>query len=144
MDFPSLNHIPVQFQHAAALLAGLLALSGLILWSAGIKVARALSATFTGIVLAIVGGTFLPGPIGLPPLACVLIGLAAGLIAGALAFRMLQGFALAAFCSVALAGVFYHWQQTKPVEIPTASLNVEAPGKFEVSDANTMLAQAKG
>jgi len=25
-----------------------------------------------------------------------------------------------------------------------ASLNVEAPGKFEVSDANTMLAQAKG
>ena len=39
---------------------------------------------------------------------------------------MLQGFALAAFCSVALAGVFYHWQQTKPVEIPTASLNVEA------------------
>jgi peroxiredoxin len=25
-----------------------------------------------------------------------------------------------------------------------ASLNVEAPGKFEVSDAQTLLAQAKG
>jgi peroxiredoxin len=25
-----------------------------------------------------------------------------------------------------------------------ASLNVEAPGKFEVSDANTLLEQAKG
>jgi hypothetical protein len=128
MDF-SLHYIPAQFQNAAALLSGLLALSGLILWSAGIKVARALSATFAGIFLAVIFGTFLPGPLGLAPIICVIIGLAAGITVGILAFRTLQGVVLAASCAVILSGIFYQSQQPQPMHISipaTAAAQVES------------------
>jgi hypothetical protein len=92
------------------LVAGVIALLGLLLWSAGVKVARAVSAALTGAVLTGVGWTLLPHIIGIGPELCGLIGLIVGVFIGAIGLRALQGGALAICLALAAGGGFYQWQ----------------------------------
>ncbi len=104
------NILPPELHNAPALLAGILALLGLILWTAGVKVAKPLAAVFAGSVLAALGATLLPKFFAIDPLAAAIIGLATGLLLGALAFRLVQGLVLAACLGVVASGVFYQSQ----------------------------------
>src|SRR4051812_40906493 len=90
-----LNIMPPELHALPVLIAGFVALLGLVLWSAGIKVARPMAAAMLGAVLAAVAVWLLPTFTGLGQLPCAIIGLAAGLVIGALAFRALQGIILA-------------------------------------------------
>src|ERR1035437_8762223 len=100
MDY-LLKLLPPELHALPVLAAGFVALLGLMLWSAGIKAARPLAAPILGATLAAVAALLLPGFTGLGELPCGLIGLAAGLIIGALAFRALQGVILATCLGVA-------------------------------------------
>jgi hypothetical protein len=121
-----LTQLPPELRALPVLLAGFLALLGLVLWSAGVKAARPLAAGTLGAALAGLAAWLLPTFTGLGELPSGLLGLAAGLIIGATAFRALQGILLAACLGLAAAGAFYQWQvahhapQTSPS--PAAAL----------------------
>jgi hypothetical protein len=105
-----LTQLPPELRALPVLLAGFLALLGLVLWSAGVKAARPLAAGTLGAALAALAAWLLPTFTGLGQLPSSLIGLAVGLIIGATAFRALQGILLASCLGLAAAGAFYHWQ----------------------------------
>ena len=107
-----LQMLPPELQSTPALVAGFLALLGLILCTAGIKVARPLAAALVGGALAMLAATIMPASMSIDPWTSAIIGLALGLLIGALAFRMMQGVVLALGLSVLAAGAFYEWQVT--------------------------------
>ena len=107
-----LQMLPPELQSTPALVAGFLALLGLILCTAGIKVARSLAAALVGGALAMLAATIMPASMSIDPWTSAIIGLALGLLIGALAFRMMQGVVLALGLSVLAAGAFYEWQVT--------------------------------
>jgi hypothetical protein len=122
--------LPPELQSAPGLVAGFLTLLGLILCATGVKVARPLAAALTGGALATLAACALPGLLGMDALIAGIIGLAAGLVIGALAFRLMQGVLLALCLGILAAGTFYQWQsQRQPSIAPHAPAILQlAPG----------------
>ena len=116
-----LHQLPPELRALPVLAAGFLALLGLLLWSAGIKAARPLAAATLGAASAAIAVWLLPGLTGLGELPSGLIGLAAGLLIGALAFRVLQGVLLAICLGVAAGAAFYQWQVSHQPPQPHAA-----------------------
>jgi hypothetical protein len=104
--------LPPELQSTPGLVAGFLTLLGLFLCTAGIKVARALAAALVGGALATLAAGMLPALMAVDPWTSAVIGLALGLLIGAMAFRLVQGVILALCLSVLAAGAFYQWQIT--------------------------------
>ena len=105
-----LQILPPELQGTPGLIAGFLALLGLILCTAGIKVARSMAAALVGAALATLAASALPALMAIDPWTSAVIGLALGLLIGALAFRMVQGAILALCLSVLASGAFFQWQ----------------------------------
>jgi hypothetical protein len=105
-----LQMLPPELQSTPGLMAGFLALLGLMLCTAGIKVARPLAAAVVGAAMATLAATVLPALMTADPWMSAIFGLALGLLIGAMAFRMMQGVMLALCFSVLSAGAFYQWQ----------------------------------
>ena len=141
-----LNQLPPELHALPVLLAGWLAILGLLLWSAGIKAARPLAAATLGATLAAVAAWLLPAFTGLAELPAGALGLAAGVIIGALAFHVLQGVLLATCLGVAAAGGFYSWQMAHlPPNAPAAaltSLPPDAHRALPLTPATTVVALA--
>lgn len=116
--------LPPEMQIAPVIVAGVSALLGLILWSAGIKVARTLMALFLGTALAGVGIWLLPQALGLNVISSGIIGLAIGVLIGAMAFRILQGLMLAGCLGVVACGAYYHVEGPKYYPKGTLSAQV--------------------
>ncbi len=102
--------LPPELQTVSVLLAGIVALLGLVLWSAGIKVARMMAAMLMGGIVACVGIWILPSAAGLAVATSGILGLAVGVMAGAVAFRFVQGAALALCLGAVVGAGYYQWQ----------------------------------
>ncbi|MCL2647997.1 MAG: hypothetical protein FWD61_13465, partial [Phycisphaerales bacterium] len=107
-----LDILPPEAQHLLGAISLATSLVGLILWTSGIKIARFSVALLLGLLGAAVGFSLIPQYLSLTPISVALIGFAAGVFGGVLAFKMLQGFVLALCIGVAAAGIFYHWHTT--------------------------------
>jgi hypothetical protein len=125
--FTALVHVP------PILVAGVLALLGLLLWSAGVKVARAVAAAVMGACMAGVGWGLLPQFWGLAPEYGALMGLVVGVVIGALALRGLQAMVLALALAIAASGGYYAWQANRWVEKPIAHAHAAAAPARTVS-----------
>lgn len=102
--------LPPELQTVSVLLSGVMALLGLVLWSAGVRVARIMLASFLGAVMACVAIWILPSAAGLAVATSGILGLVAGVLIGAIAFRAVQGIAMALVLGAAVGGAYYHWQ----------------------------------
>jgi len=107
---PFANILPSEIQNAPVLVTGFIALLGLILWTAGVKVARPLGAALFGAGMAAVAACYLPVIAPIDPLLAALIGLGVGLLIGFTGFRAVQGMILAACLAFLAAGTFYQLQ----------------------------------
>ena len=140
-----LSHLPAGIQSLAAVIAGLSALVGLLLWGAGIKVARPLMSLFIGIACAGIASGLLPAVMGLEPISSGLIGLAVGVLVGAVAFRLIQGLALAACLGIAACGIFYQFHHPRNAAPQTAQVDWNATlAKLPASQADLQKSIAKG
>jgi hypothetical protein len=124
-----LQILPPELQSTPGLICGFVTLLGLILCTAGVKVARPMAAALVGSATATFAACVLPPITGLDPWIAALIGLASGLLLGAAAFRIIQGFLLAVCLAVLASNAFYQWQikdhPLPPVKAVTLHL---APG----------------
>jgi hypothetical protein len=105
-----LQILPPELQSTPGLICGFLTLLGLILCTAGIKVARPMAAALVGSAAATFGACILPPTFGLDPWIAAIIGLAAGLLIGATAFRLVQCVLLALCLSLLASNAFYQSQ----------------------------------
>lgn len=110
MGHSIVNSITTLIHAPPVLVAGLIALLGLLLWSAGVKVARPVAAALAGAAMAGVAWGVLPPFLGIPSEIAALVGLAAGVVIGAMGLRVLQGAVLAICLAVAASGGYYVWQ----------------------------------
>jgi len=124
---PFANILPQELQSAPVLVTGFIALLGLILWTAGVKVAKPLAASLFGAALAAAAACYLPAMISIDPLLASFIGLALGLLIGIMAFRAVQGLILAGCLAFLAAGTFYHWQVTSHPQAPSKTVTVLDP-----------------
>jgi hypothetical protein len=102
-----LEILPPELQSFYGVLSAGLLVIGLFFWGAGIRLARPAVAVLVGLVAAALAVWGLPGPTGLAPVTAGLIGFVAGLLAGAVTFRFVQAFLLAACLALVVSGVFY-------------------------------------
>ena len=105
---------PPEMQNVYAAAAGAILVMGLFFWGAGIRIARSSLATLTGLGVAAAAAWGLPGPTGVSVLTAAIIGFVVGLLAGAVAFRMLQACVLAICLALAVSGGYYRWQVAGP------------------------------
>jgi len=102
--------LPPELQTVSVALAGLLALIGVVLWSAGIRVARIILSAALGVILACVAIYILPSAAGLAIATSGILGLVFGVLIGAVGFRAIQAIAVG-LCLGALVGAsYYNWQ----------------------------------
>jgi hypothetical protein len=118
------------------LVAGLIALLGLLLWSAGVKVARPVAAALGGAAMAGVAWGVLPPFLGIPSEMAALIGLAAGVVIGAMGLRVLQGAVLAICLAIAASGGYYVWQAKRWAPVQPARTTA-APAPHAVQGASS-------
>jgi hypothetical protein len=124
-----LQILPPELQTAPGLICGFLTLLGLILCTAGIKVARPMAAALVGSAMATFAACVLPPISGLDPWLAAIIGLATGLLLGAAAFRIIQGILLALCLAVLASNAFYQWQVTVHPLPPARAVTLHlAPG----------------
>ncbi len=124
-----LQILPPELQSAPALICGFLTLLGLILCTAGIRVARPMAAALVGSATATFAACVLPPTTGLDPWIAAITGLAAGLLLGAAAFRIIQGLLLALCLAVLASNAFYQWQvKVHPLPPTKAVILHLAPG----------------
>ena len=102
--------LPPELQTVSVAFAGVLALMGLVLWSAGVRVARIMVSAAMGIVLACVAIYFLPSAAGLAVATSGILGLVVGVLSGAVAFRAIQAIAVGLCLGVAVGAGYYNWQ----------------------------------
>lgn len=111
MDYSFIEKLPPNMQFVPVVTAVVMAVLGVILWAAGLKVAKAYLAIYTGLLLAIVGVGFFASTqvAGLMAMGGF-IGLVVGIVAGVLAFRVVQALMLAACLSLIVGGSYCYWQ----------------------------------
>jgi hypothetical protein len=105
-------------------------LAGLVLWLFGVAIARIAVAAFLGTLvsgLAVLLATHFQ--ISVTPATAGIVGFVTGAVAGALGFRVLQGFTLALVLGVTVAGLYYHWHAHTPpapniTQLPIDSLKI--------------------
>jgi hypothetical protein len=107
---PILQILPPELQSAPALISGFLTLLGLVLCTAGIRVARPMAAALIGAAMATLAAFVLPPIAAIDPWIAAIIGLAAGLLLGAVAFRLVQSLLLALCLSLLASSAFFQWQ----------------------------------
>jgi hypothetical protein len=103
-----LDILPPEAQAILGLAAIVLTALGLLVWAAGIKVARGLVAALLGLAVAALAAWTLPSLLGLAVTSAALVGFVIGALAGALCFRLLQGLTLALCLGLAVGFAYYH------------------------------------
>jgi len=101
-------------------------LAGLVLWLFGVAIARVAVAAALGTLasgLAILLATRFQ--LSVTPATAGIIGFAAGAIAGAMGFRVLQGFTLALVLGLATGALYYHWHVHTPPAAAIAQLPID-------------------
>ena len=120
--------LPPEAQTYIGIIAIAALLLGLILWAAGVKVARAAVAILTGALAAALAAWWLPR--FLDPAAAEFrrsSALPPGSLLGAIAFRVVQGVTLAACVALAVAGGYYRWEVLPPAHgVPAATFSAAA------------------
>jgi hypothetical protein len=119
---PFANILPPEIQNAPVLVTGFVALLGLMLWTAGVKVAKPLAAGLFAAAVAVAASCYLPIFAPIDSLLAALIGLGVGLLIGFTAFRAVQGMILAACLAFLATGTFYHWQVTSHPQAPAKTV----------------------
>jgi hypothetical protein len=102
-----LEILPPELQSFYGVMAAGLLVIGLFVWGAGIRLARPAVAVLVGLAAAALAVWGLPGPTGIAPITAGIIGFVAGLLAGAVTFRFVQAFLLAACLALVVSGVYY-------------------------------------
>jgi hypothetical protein len=110
---------PPEMQTVFAAAAALSAVTGLFYWAAGIKIARISAALLMGVTGAGVAAWGLPGPTGISAITAAIVGFVAGVLAGAVTFRLLQGVVLAMCVAVAAMGVYWRIQESRGERLTT-------------------------
>ncbi|MGN6367798.1 MAG: hypothetical protein ACTHN5_06015 [Phycisphaerae bacterium] len=122
--------LPPEAQQVLGGVAILVIASGIVVWAAGVKIARFSVAMLLGIGVAALGAWLLPKFTGITIATGGIVGFVIGALAGALAFRLLQGLILALCLGVAVGGMYYRWHiqavLASPPPSPTAA-NVQVP-----------------
>jgi hypothetical protein len=121
--------LPPEAQSLLGGIALIVALVGLIVWAAGVKIARFSVAVLLGAAAAAIGTWLLPKFLGVAPITGALVGFAGGAITGAIGFRLLQGLTLALCLGLAVGGMYYRWHilPTLAITPPTALTTATAP-----------------
>lgn len=105
-----LHIFPPELPTTPGLWAGFVALLGLILCTAGIKIAKPLAAVLAGAALATFAASVLPALLKIDTVTAAGIGLAAGMLLGVTTFRLVQALVLALGLCVLASGAFFQWQ----------------------------------
>jgi hypothetical protein len=103
-----LDILPPEAQAILGLAALVLTALGLLVWAAGIKVARGLVAALVGLAVAGLAAWSLPHLFDIAAASAALVGFAIGALAGAVGFRLLQGLTLAVCLGLAVGFAYYH------------------------------------
>jgi hypothetical protein len=114
-----IDMLPPEAQSLLGGIALLVALVGLIVWAAGVKIARFSVAILLGVAVGAVGSWLLPKFIGVAPITGALVGFALGAVSGAVGFRLLQGLTLALCLGLAVGGMYYRWHILPALATPT-------------------------
>jgi hypothetical protein len=102
-----LDFCPPEMQTFYGAAAGGILVVGLFVWGAGIRLARPAVAGLMGVGAAGLALWTLPGATGLAPVSAGVIGFVAGVLAGAVSFRFVQAFVLAACLALVVSGLYY-------------------------------------
>jgi hypothetical protein len=100
--------LPPEYQHLWGAFAGGFALLGLLLWAAGVKVGRILSALTLGAAGAAAGAWVSVAATDFSPYTGGIAGLAVGVLLGALAYRLILPLVL----TLAVSGLYLRWHVT--------------------------------
>jgi hypothetical protein len=117
--------LPPEYQHLWGAIAAGLALVGLLLWAAGVKVGRVLSALTMGAAGGAVGAWVSIAATDFSPWTGGITGLAVGLLLGALAYRLLLPLAL----TLAVTTLYLRWHVTLD-----AAASQPVPATVEAAD----------
>jgi hypothetical protein len=125
-----LDILPPEAQAILGIAALVLTALGILVWAAGIKVARGLVAALVGLVVAALAAWTLPNLLDIAVVSAGLVGFAIGALAGAVCFRLLQGLTLAICLGLAVGLTYYHLHVEHLVLSPTvAHVADQAPVK---------------
>jgi hypothetical protein len=117
--------LPPEYQHLWGAFAGGVALLGLLLWAAGVKVGRILSSLALGAAGAAAGAWVSVAATDFSPYTGGIAGLAVGVLLGALAYRLILALAL----TLAISGLYLRWHVTVD-----AAASQSAPATVQASD----------
>jgi len=117
-------------QNFCGVAAGVVGVIGLFVWSAGIRLARPVTAVAFGVATAGVASWGLPQVTSLAPVSAAIIGFVVGVLFGAVTFRFLQAFFVAGMLALIVGGVYYRTNiypqrmnaYSKPAEVASATL----------------------
>ena len=104
--------LPPEAQQVLGGISILVIASGIVVWAAGVKIARFSVAILLGVAVAALGAWLLPKFTGMTIVTGGILGFVIGAMAGALAFRLLQGLILAVCLGLAVGGIYYRWHIT--------------------------------
>ena len=120
-----LQVLPPELQSAPGLICGFLTLLGLILCTAGIKVARPMAIALSGNATATLTACVLPPILGIGPWIAAVIGLAAGLLIAAATFRLVQSLVLALCLAFLASFAFLQWHIKDHPLPPTRTVTLQ-------------------
>ena len=100
--------------------------SGIVVWAAGVKIARFSVAILLGLAVAALGAWLLPRFVDITMVTGGILGFVIGALTGAMAFRLLQGLILALCLGLAVGGIYYRWHITTELAASPTTAQVPA------------------
>jgi hypothetical protein len=123
-----LDILPPEAQQVLGGISVLVIASGVVVWAAGVKIARFSVAMLLGVAIAVLGAWLLPKFMGITIATGGILGFVIGAMAGALGFRVLQGLILAVCLGLAVGGIYYRWHIAPELAAPpTGQAAAEVP-----------------
>ncbi len=123
-----LDILPPEAQQVLGGISVLVIASGIVVWAAGVKIARFSVAMLLGIAIAGLGAWLLPKFMGITIATGGILGFVIGAMTGAMAFRLLQGLILATCLGLAVGGIYYRWHIAPELAVPpSAQVAAEVP-----------------
>ncbi len=114
--------LPPEAQQVLGGISVLVIASGIVVWAAGVKIARFSVAILLGLAVAALGAWLMPRFVDVTIITGGILGFVIGALTGAMAFRLLQGLILALCLGVAVGGIYYRWHvTTEMVASPTTA-----------------------
>ncbi|HUO10924.1 MAG TPA: hypothetical protein VM008_21660 [Phycisphaerae bacterium] len=124
--------LPPEAQQVLGGISVLVIASGIVVWAAGVKIARFTVAVMLGLGAAALGAWLMPMVAGVTVVTGGLVGFVIGALAGAIGFRLLQGLILATCLGLAIGGIYYRWHIAP--EVSGAGGSGASAGDVHVSD----------